>query len=166
MNMTNLTNNNPLYNIHAGICTLLVAIGISELVTQTIKFYVGRLRPNFYAMCGFDKESLECTNGEEMEMEARMSFPSGHSSLSFCGAFCLVLFFVGRTGLGRPMVSSLKRKTLIVLSYAPLLLSSWCATSRLVGKSQGISSCCSRNIILCALTLLVVHWYQTATNKR
>ena len=35
---------------------------------------------------------------EEMEMEARMSFPSGHSSLSFCGAVCLVLFFVGRLG--------------------------------------------------------------------
>ncbi|KAL7427706.1 hypothetical protein ACHAXH_001683 [Discostella pseudostelligera] len=132
MNITNLTNNNPLNNIHAGICTLLVAIGLSELVTQTIKFYVGRLRPNFYAMCGFDKESLECKNGEEMEMEARMSFPSGHSSLSFCGAICLVLFFVGRTGLGRPMVSSVKRKTLIVLSFAPLLVSSWCATSRLV----------------------------------
>ena len=39
------SNNNPLQNMHAGTCTILVAIGISELVTQTFKFYVGRLRP-------------------------------------------------------------------------------------------------------------------------
>ncbi len=114
-------------------------MGISELVTQTIKYYVGRLRPNFYSMCGFDKESFDCTNGE-MEMEARMSFPSGHSSLSFCGAVCLVQFFIGRVGLGRPMLSSAKRKMLTVLSFAPLLLSSWCATSRLVGKIEGYCS--------------------------
>lgn len=143
LNVSSLPNNNPLHNIHAGVCTLLVAIGISEFVTQTIKFYVGRLRPNFYSMCGFDKQSFDCTNGEEMEMEARMSFPSGHSSLSFCGAVCLVLFFVGRLGLGRPLVSSVKRKTLTVLSFAPLLLSSWCATSRLVGKGEGITLCCN-----------------------
>ena len=84
-------------------------------------------------MCGFDKELLECSSAEEVEMEARMSFPSGHSSLSFCGAVCLVLFFIGRLGLGRPVVVSLKRNMLTVLSFAPLLLSSWCATSRLVG---------------------------------
>jgi diacylglycerol diphosphate phosphatase/phosphatidate phosphatase len=160
--VSSLPNNNPLHNIHAGVCTLLVAIGISEFVTQTIKFYVGRLRPNFYSMCGFDKQSFDCTNGEEMEMEARMSFPSGHSSLSFCGAVCLVLFFVGRLGLGRPLVSSVKRKTLTVLSFAPLLLSSWCATSRLVGKGEGITLCCNYFMMSWASTCLwfPAHSYQ------
>ena len=134
--LSTLPNNNPLLNAQAGACTILVAIGISELVTQTFKFYVGRLRPNFYAMCGFDKETLECKNGEEMEMEARMSFPSGHSSLSFCGLVCVVLFFLGRVGLERnkSVVASGRGKILTVLSFTPLLLSFWCATSRLVGK--------------------------------
>jgi len=132
--LSTLPNNNPLLNAQAGACTILVAIGISELVTQTFKFYVGRLRPNFYAMCGFDKETLECKNGEEMEMEARMSFPSGHSSLSFCGLVCVVLFFLGRVGLERnkSVVASGRGKILTVLSFTPLLLSFWCATSRLV----------------------------------
>lgn len=133
--LSTMPNNNPLHNIHAGACSVLAAIGMAELVTQTFKFYVGRLRPNFYAMCGFDKVTLQCTNGEEMEMEARMSFPSGHSSLSFCGLVCVTLFFLGRVGLGRNMgsvVASGRGKIRTVLSFTPLLLSFWCATSRLV----------------------------------
>jgi len=122
--------NSSLHNVHAGICTILVAIGISELVTQAFKFYVGRLRPNFYDMCGFDKETLGCTNGEKMEMEARMSFPSGHTSLSFCGLGCIVFFLLGRGS--RISKSTVRGKLLMIVSFAPLLLSFYCATSRLV----------------------------------
>lgn len=89
-------------------------------------------RPNFYAMCGFDKETLQCMNGDEMEMEARMSFPSGHSSLSFCGLVCVALFFLGRMS-GRPGPLRIRSKLMTTLSFTPLLLSFWCATSRLVG---------------------------------
>eukprot|EP00581_Thalassiosira_minuscula_P016406 CAMPEP_0183715112 /NCGR_PEP_ID=MMETSP0737-20130205/9468_1 /TAXON_ID=385413 /ORGANISM="Thalassiosira miniscula, Strain CCMP1093" /LENGTH=348 /DNA_ID=CAMNT_0025944185 /DNA_START=49 /DNA_END=1095 /DNA_ORIENTATION=+ len=127
--LSKVPNNNSLHNTHAGVCTILVAIGISELVTQTFKFYVGRLRPNFYDLCGFDKHTLECTNGDEMEMEARMSFPSGHSSLSFSGLVCVVLFLLGRVKSNK---ATLKGKILTVLSYTPVLLAMWCATSRLV----------------------------------
>jgi hypothetical protein len=148
------SSNNSLSNAVAGTCVVLVGIGISEFVNQTAKFYVGRLRPNFYAMCGFDASSLACTNGFEMEMEARMSFPSGHSSLSFAGAVCLVLFLLGRCGLGRSdrrysfggaggrggvggggvAMASGRRRVAFAASFAPLLLSFWCATSRLVGE--------------------------------
>ena len=136
--VSSLPNNNSLHNAHAGVCTVLVGIGLSELVTQTFKFYVGRLRPNFYSMCGFDKATLQCTNGE-LEMEARMSFPSGHSSLSFCGLVCLVLIFLGRVGLNRnvgTLIASGRGKILTILSFTPLLLCFWCATSRLVGKGN------------------------------
>lgn len=146
------SSNNPLSNAHAGTCAVLVGIGISEFVTQTAKFYVGRLRPNFYAMCGFDASTLRCTNGIEMETEARLSFPSGHSSLSFAGSVCLVLFLLGRCGLGRSdrrhsfggggrsggggdegvAMASGRRRMAFAASFAPLLLSFWCATSRLV----------------------------------
>jgi membrane-associated phospholipid phosphatase len=133
--VSTLPNNTPFHNAHAGVCTILVAIGLSELVTQTFKLYVGRLRPNFYSMCGFDKETLACTNGEEMEMEARMSFPSGHSSLSFCGMMVLTLFLIGRVGFGRSIIPKTaygKGKVLLAVSCSPLLLSFWIATSRLV----------------------------------
>merc|ERR1712013_211467 len=54
--------------------------------------------------------------------------PSGHASLSFCGLACLVFFFLGRV----KCKSSGRGKILFIASFAPLLLSSWCATSRVV----------------------------------
>ena len=158
------SNNNPLQNMHAGTCTILVAIGISELVTQTFKFYVGRLRPNFYAMCGFNSETLSCTASEEMQMEARMSFPSGHSSISFCGLICVVLFLLGRVGLGRPnigsRIASLRGKISIVMSFTPLLIAFWCATSRLVDNWHHPSDIIAGSILGTVCGVISYHiWY-------
>eukprot|EP00569_Conticribra_weissflogii_P007147 CAMPEP_0171347034 /NCGR_PEP_ID=MMETSP0878-20121228/26755_1 /TAXON_ID=67004 /ORGANISM="Thalassiosira weissflogii, Strain CCMP1336" /LENGTH=327 /DNA_ID=CAMNT_0011850945 /DNA_START=161 /DNA_END=1144 /DNA_ORIENTATION=+ len=133
--ISSFPNNSSFHNVHAGFCSVLVAIGISEFFTHTFKFYVGRLRPNFYAMCGFDTDTLSCQNGEQMENEARMSFPSGHSSLSCCGMMTLTLFLYARVGLGRimvPGVASGRSKFLGIVAFTPLLVSFWCATSRLV----------------------------------
>lgn len=143
-------------------CTILTAIGISEFVTQVFKFYVGRLRPNFYEMCGFDKATLQCTNGEEMEMEARMSFPSGHSSLSFCGMMALVLFFIGRVGLGRggKQYSLVGFQVKVLLSFVPLLFSFWCATSRLVDHWHHPSDIIAGSILGTVSSLIAYHlWY-------
>lgn len=85
-------------------------------------------------MCGFSTDTLACTNGDEMEMEARMSFPSGHSSLSWCGMMVLTLFLIGRVGLSRSVIPKTaygKGKILLLSSCSPLLLSFWVATSRL-----------------------------------
>lgn len=159
-----LPNNNPLLNIHAGTCSVLVAIGISELVTQVAKFYVGRLRPNFYAMCGFNKETFQCTNGERMQMEARMSFPSGHTSLSFAGLVCVVLFFLGRVGLGRNIIGSAvasgRGKILTVVSFTPLLLAFWCATSRLVDNWHHPSDIIAGSILGSVSACIAYHmWF-------
>ena len=138
--MSTLPNNNSVHNVHAGVCTLLVAIGLSELVTQTFKLHDGRLRPNFYAMCGFNTQTLSCDNGEDMEMEARMSFPSGHSSLSFCGMMVLTLFLVGRVGLGRSIIPKSaygKVKTsLFICTVATKLLGSNVKVGRQLASSK------------------------------
>lgn len=67
-----------------------------------------------------------------MEMEARMSFPSGHSSLSYCGMMVLVLFFIARVGLGRvgKQCSLGRFRVSVLFSFVPLLFSFWCATSK------------------------------------
>lgn len=129
-----MPNNHPFHNAHAGVCAVLVGVGMSEFFTHIFKFYVGRLRPNFYAMCGFDVQTLQCTNGELMEREARMSFPSGHSSLAFCGMVTLTLFLLGRAGLGRQVGARWggMSKMWTAVSFTPLILSFYCATSRLV----------------------------------
>ena len=55
----------------------------TEAVVSVIKFLVGRPRPNFYA--------LMARHSEDEHKQSRMSFPSGHSSLSFSTLFLLTL---------------------------------------------------------------------------
>lgn len=90
----------PPSDFHASACAVSFAVGTSTLLTNFVKHYDGYLRPNFYNYCGFDKDSLEC---EEDKLEPHRSFPSGHSSLSFCGMTFLALFFYGKVGLHRPI---------------------------------------------------------------
>jgi len=81
---------------HASSCVLLSSIGCSELITRCLKCYVGRLRPNFYNMCSFNLETLVCTASNKEQTESRMSFPSGHSSMSFCSMGVLTLYILGK----------------------------------------------------------------------
>ncbi len=120
------------HDTHSAVCVLFTTVGMSEFITQLIKFYVGRLRPNFYALCGFDTNSLVCTNSIDMQLEARCSFPSGHSSFATSGMGVLALFFLGRVGImTAPGLANRKTKLNAFLALIPLVLSTYFATSRL-----------------------------------
>lgn len=129
---------------HGAVCVLLLTIGLSEFTTQMAKFYVGRLRPNFYKLCQFSEETLSCTATEDIIMESRSSFPSGHSSMSTAAMTVLTLFLLGRLGLGVASIKSnkngrqpslyvyRKHKTFAILAILPLGWSMFVACSRLV----------------------------------
>jgi diacylglycerol diphosphate phosphatase / phosphatidate phosphatase len=72
--------------------TLALTIGMSEAVTNTLKCWVRRPRPNFFALCGFSLETKYCTHDWNKILEAQLSFPSGHTSLSFCSMTVLVFW--------------------------------------------------------------------------
>mmetsp|Transcript_9134 Transcript_9134/g.13009 ORF Transcript_9134/g.13009 Transcript_9134/m.13009 type:complete len:449 (+) Transcript_9134:160-1506(+) len=82
--------------IHSLVCSFSLAIGSSEGITQVIKYFVLRKRPNFYALCGFNTSTLKCEAPLDRIQEAMFSFPSGHTSLSFCGMTFLVWFLLGK----------------------------------------------------------------------
>lgn len=136
-----------IHDAHSSICALLSTIGMSEFITCLIKYFVGRLRPNFYQLCGFDITTLTCTNPIDLIIEARQSFPSGHSSLSTSGMGILAYFFLGRVGVATATGVSvmnnrgcrktmdknlLTRKIYVFLALLPLVYSTFCASSRLV----------------------------------
>ena len=66
------------------------------VLTDVGKYTVGRLRPHFLAVCKPDFSLLNCTTGlhrnfitedvctggKDLIKEARLSFPSGHSSFA------------------------------------------------------------------------------------
>ena len=84
---------------------LFVGAAATTMLTDVVKYSVGRLRPHFLAVCkpnfvslncsfGFKKNFLtdyECTGDESEIQEARLSFPSGHAS--FTGD-CIILIFI------------------------------------------------------------------------
>lgn len=70
------------------------------LLTDVIKAYVGYLRPIFYDVCVPDDQYQTCTTGEDSN-EARQSFPSGHSSLSFCGLGLFSCYLEQRFGVSK-----------------------------------------------------------------
>ena len=100
INMSSSTNSTALllrwHNLHAALCGLAMAIGLSDGTTQLLKLYMMRRRPNFYALCQFDAVRKVCTAEPHRILEAQLSFPSGHSSLSCCGMTFVVWFFLGK----------------------------------------------------------------------
>jgi diacylglycerol diphosphate phosphatase/phosphatidate phosphatase len=134
------------FNPHQTFCVYLAAIGLTLLLTDAIKVYVGYLRPIFFDLCIPDDKYQTCTSGDDDD--ARQSFPSGHSSLSFCGLGLFSFYLEERFG-----VSKLRQHSIVapsesdhrphqttvgltrifsIISMLPLLLAGYIATSRIV----------------------------------
>jgi diacylglycerol diphosphate phosphatase/phosphatidate phosphatase len=116
-----------LIDVHAAICGLLTAVGLSEGATQLLKLYVHRRRPNYYALCGWNAELLKCTGTIENVRDASFSFPSGHSSLTNCAMTYLVCFMLSK------MIASGKPRWMAFSSVVlPWSWAAFVAASRLV----------------------------------
>lgn len=119
--------------------SLLISAGFSFIVTTFVKNITGRFRPSFYSMCEWDYSKTWdgvanlCTSS--MEVEARKSFPSGHSSAAFSGLFLLSLYLLGRSRLvvedrAECQLRSGKRLMKLFLCFGPTLLAAWIAITR------------------------------------
>ena len=97
--------------------TLFVyGLGITLLLTEILKNWVGSLRPYFLAVCNPSYSSISCTvnantgtiynsvntggsfcsgNSADIE-EARKSFPSGHASVSFYSMMFIIIYLEAR----------------------------------------------------------------------
>ncbi|KAL4711376.1 hypothetical protein ACJJTC_019217 [Scirpophaga incertulas] len=107
-----------------------LALGLNGVLTDTVKLISGRPRPDFFYRCfpdGIPTEDLQCTGDPDDIMEGRKSFPSGHSSLSFCSLGMATAWICGRLGvLSRRRGSALR----VVCCLAPLVVASSVALSR------------------------------------
>lgn len=162
------------YDVHSALCMTLISIAMAEFSTSMMKMYVGRLRPNFYALCQFDITTLKCMTDQSHIFEARSSFPSGHSSLSFGGMGCLVWFFLGRSGIGkvsnkcsygeekgakRPFYERqwTDNKLGIVAAFLPWIWASFVACSRLVDNWHHPSDILAGSLIGIFCSTLAYH---------
>lgn len=126
--------NGPKGDVHASLCFYFVTVGTSWFLTDMIKVYTSFPRPNFYAMCQFDTETLQCASDSQHYLsESRLSFPSGHASLAFSSMTALTLFLLGKVSIHRNISTkaiSFKTRLLYFVSFSPMLLAWFVAASR------------------------------------
>ncbi|KAM6466246.1 phospholipid phosphatase 2 [Liasis olivaceus] len=89
--------NNYLAALYKVIGTFLFGSAVSQSLTDLAKYMIGRLRPNFLAVCDPDWTKVNCSVYVQVEdvcqgnprdiTESRLSFYSGHSSF---GMYCML----------------------------------------------------------------------------
>lgn len=94
---------NSLWNFFPVLGLFILGAGITHLLTNIPKYSIGRLRPHFFDVCVPDWSQLNDTSGyitadicsgtdQDLIREARLSFPSGHSSMSLYCASVFMLY--------------------------------------------------------------------------
>jgi len=104
-NHQGLANNFQLWDdLHRTTCLYFVGIGTTDFITNSVKFYAGYFRPVFLDICKpyYDEtdSAFHCSNQTWDSLNARISFPSNHSSWSFCGMLLFSMYLDRCFGLG------------------------------------------------------------------
>ncbi|NWY05095.1 PLPP2 phosphatase, partial [Nothoprocta ornata] len=87
--------NNYVAALYKVLGTFLFGAAVSQSLTDLAKYMIGRLRPNFLAVCNPDWSRVNCSGYVQLESVCRgagwnvteLSFYSGHSSF---GMYCMV----------------------------------------------------------------------------
>ncbi|XP_070759782.1 phospholipid phosphatase 1-like [Enoplosus armatus] len=93
--------------VYKAVGSYVFGAAASQSLTDIAKYSIGRLRPNFLAVCkpAWDRinckaggyiENVNCTGDKFLVDEARLSFYSGHSSFSMYCMLFLVLYIQAR----------------------------------------------------------------------
>lgn len=107
-----------------------LALTINAVITESFKLIIGRPRPDFFWRCFPDGQivpGLRCTGNQRDIIEGRKSFPSGHSSFSFCSLSFLSLWLYRKLGVSRRRGSSCAA---LVVCLVPIVIASVVALSR------------------------------------
>lgn len=120
-------------DIFEAILCITLIYTLNGFLTSFIKVLVGRPRPDFYERCSPDVTKndnviLHCTGSNKLVMEGRKSFPSGHSSFSFCSMMFLSLYLAGKLQVFSQSAKNESWKFTICL--LPLILATTVAISR------------------------------------
>ncbi|KEG15093.1 phosphatidic acid phosphatase [Trypanosoma grayi] len=129
------------------------SLALCTCIIDTTKLYAGRLRPDFLARLereGYTSSSVG-VDWCDVAREGRLSFPSGHSGLSFAAFVPLIMYFMGVLKAFRG--GSLWRT---VVSFIPLILPITVAVSRTRDNRHNFSDIVAGSIIGACCALLSV----------
>jgi membrane-associated phospholipid phosphatase len=139
---------------------LLLSIGITEGITQCMKMFIGRLRPNMYHLCEFDINTLHYSSTvlKTQIREGHLSFPSGHSSLAsvsmmYCTWYLLYYYSPNRGLTTKSILTPSKQYSSI--RHNKCLLLSLFRTLLVVSLLPGYA-------VYVGMTRIVDHWHHVS----
>lgn len=122
-------------NMHDSILGLFVSLSVAGVLTDFLKIWIGRPRPDFLERCGpiegtsrydfVDVTVCSAPLGIAYLNDGMKSTPSGHASLSFSGLFYLYLWLYQELKLSRHVSTYIH-----IACFLPLLLAIYVSLSR------------------------------------
>ena len=115
-------------DLHHFLLSMLETTAFSTCLTNVLKIFAGRLRPNYY--------ELIKSKSEHDRRQAHMSYPSGHASLAFAGFTLTALYLAGKSGIfnKRDPASRGPRSTkfakALLFVFLPILVAALIAVTR------------------------------------
>ncbi|CAI5519196.1 unnamed protein product [Closterium sp. Naga37s-1] len=151
------------------------------LLTNALKVSIGRPRPHFFIVCfpsgvpvyGSDGNA-QCNGSSSSVMESRVSFPSGHTSMSFAVSFSgltyAALFLAAKlqasmsfSGLTYAALFLAAKLQAFSLTYAALFLAAKLQAFSTRGRGQlwrlVPSACCLAGAASVGITRVVDYWH-------
>lgn len=161
-----------LTDLGAATMVITLATPLNGVITDLIKLWVGRPRPDFIYRCWPDGvvpanelpgDELHCTGISEDVTEGRKSFPSGHSSFSFVTWGFVFLYLSGKVGTFRG--SSPGPSCNLLLLLGTLLVPLGIAISRTADYHHHWQDVVVGSIIGFAVALVVYRQYYPAISS-
>ncbi|KAH0790242.1 PAP2 superfamily protein [Histomonas meleagridis] len=115
------------------------AMCLTFLITEALKVTVARPRPNFFDYCQYDQKLHKCTGPAKSKRDSRLSFPSGHASMSFTAGTWMYLF------LGRFFQKS--ELWFLLVRMIPLFVAIAVSATRIIDHMHHVSDVVSGAIL-------------------
>ncbi|OHS97781.1 PAP2 superfamily protein [Tritrichomonas foetus] len=128
--------------------SLAQTLCITLLITEALKVFVARPRPNYFHYCGFNKESKRCTGPESYQKDAKVSFPSGHASISFCATTWFSLFL-------QQFFNFSGELWFILIRFTPTVIAIFISATRITDYMHHVSDVISGAVLGMGIAVLI-----------
>jgi len=115
------------HDFHHALLGLAVSLSLGLVITVPIKYLAGRYRPDFLARYTLNND----------DTDARLSFPSGHSSTSFSSLVYISLYIAGKLRVFSDHAGSVFARS--IASMLPLIMCTFIAVSRTMDYHHNFS---------------------------
>lgn len=157
------------HSLQVSLLGLFISVSLNSVLTDLLKNWIGRPRPDFLARCGApigtstnDFLGVDvCTAplGQMYLLDGGKSTPSGHASLSFAGLFYLYLWSLGHF--------KLRKESYVwqqVLAFLPNILATYIGLSRTQDYRHHFFDIILGSVIgISVATMIYFHYFPSLT---